>query len=91
MSLVKQGLAGQEVGQLLLLNGSKDTQMPIVDLYAAASSLKGGPIETWVNPQGGHMGNDATWPSQRIRAEIVAPWMIRKLKASNQPFKSAEE
>jgi hypothetical protein len=27
------------------------------------------------------MGNDLVWPSERIRKEIVAPWMVKTLTA----------
>lgn len=84
MSLKAQGLLDKQSAPLLLVNGTRDTQMPIADLFLAASSLKGGPVETWVNPTGGHMGNNSTWPSERIRKEVVAPWMIRQLKAPDK-------
>jgi pimeloyl-ACP methyl ester carboxylesterase len=89
MSLKAQGLLDKPSAPMLLVNGSRDTQMPIADLFLAAASLKGGPVETWVNPAGGHMGNDSTWPSERIRKEIVAPWMIKMLKAPEPATKAA--
>lgn len=81
MSLKAQGILDKPSAPLLLVNGSRDTQMPIADLFLAATSLKGGPVEMWVNPEGGHMGNNREWPSQRIRTDVVAPWLIGKLKA----------
>jgi pimeloyl-ACP methyl ester carboxylesterase len=84
MSLKAQGLLNKPASPILLVNGARDTQVPIQDLYLAFDTmycLK----EAWVNPSGGHMGrDDGYWSSQRIRAKIVAPWMIRHLTEPDQ-------
>ena len=84
MSLKTQGILDRPSSPMLLVNGVKDSQVPIADLYLAASSLPGGIKETWVNPDGGHMGNNGVWPSERIRKEVVAPWMVKMLKAPDR-------
>ena len=81
MSLKTQGILDKPSAPLLLVNGTKDSQVPISDLFLAARSLPGSPKEIWVNPNGRHMGADETWGSERIRAEVVTPWLIRHLKA----------
>jgi hypothetical protein len=30
------------------------------------------------------MGNNGVWPSERIRKEVVAPWMVRMLTAPDR-------
>jgi len=84
MSLKTQGILERPSAPMLLVNGAKDSQVPISDLFLVASTVPGGTKETWVNPDGGHMGNNALWPSERIRKEIVAPWMVKMLKAPDR-------
>jgi esterase FrsA len=81
MSLKNQGVIERESAPILMVNGVKDSQVPIDDLYLAFGSLKGATKEAWVNPNGMHMGRSADWPTQRIQAEVVAPWMMKQLKA----------
>jgi pimeloyl-ACP methyl ester carboxylesterase len=77
MSLKTQGLLDRPSAPMLLVNGNKDTQVPIADLDLMLHS--GSPKEAWVNPEGGHMGRSTEWPDSKIFAKIVAPWMMRKL------------
>jgi hypothetical protein len=67
---------------MLLVNGVKDTQVPIDDLMLVARTVPGGIKETWVNPNGGHMGADKEWGSERIRKEVTTPWLIKMLKGA---------
>jgi hypothetical protein len=85
MSLKNQGILEQEAAPILLINGVGDTQVPIDDLYLAFTSLKGSVKEAWANPKGMHMGRSADWPVQRIRSEIIVPWMVKHLKAESRP------
>ncbi|HET7364207.1 MAG TPA: alpha/beta fold hydrolase [Burkholderiales bacterium] len=62
---------------MLLVNGEKDTQVPIDDLYILLRN--GAPKEAWVNPQGGHIGRGPGWPDTRIFKEVVVPWLALKL------------
>jgi fermentation-respiration switch protein FrsA (DUF1100 family) len=82
MSLKAQGLLDKPSAPMLLVNGTKDTQVPIADLHLVASSVRGAPKEAWINPNGGHMGADREWGSVRIRQEITTPWLVRKLLGS---------
>jgi esterase FrsA len=89
MSLKAQGLLDKPSAPMLLVNGVKDTQVPIADLHLVASSVPGAPKEAWINPNGGHMGADREWGSVRIRQDITTPWLIRKLLGSATAAKPA--
>ncbi len=80
MSLKTLGLLDKPSAPMLLVNGTKDTQVPIADLHLVAQTVPGGTKETWVNPNGGHMGADREWGSERIRKEVTTPWLVKKLK-----------
>ena len=62
---------------VLLVNGEKDSQVPIEDLYLALRS--GSAKEAWVNPQGGHLGRSREWPDGRILTEVIVPWLAKQL------------
>lgn len=79
LSLKTQGFLGQTSAPMLVLNGEKDSQVPISDLYLLMQS--GGTAKwSWVNPDGGHTGRSAEWPNSRIAEDIVAPWIIARLE-----------
>lgn len=78
LSLQQQGLLDKPSSPMLLINGEKDTQVPIADLDILLHH--GSPKEAWVNPQGAHVGRSADWPDARIHAEIVVPWLLRQLQ-----------
>jgi len=80
MSLKARGLIGRPSAPMLLVNGERDTQVPIVDLDILLHN--GSPKEAWVNPAGGHMGRSAEWPDRRIFEAIVVPWVERQLTAA---------
>lgn len=90
MSLKAQGLLGKPAAPILLVNGARDTQVPIKDLYLAFGTMDA-LKEAWVNPEGGHMGRGKGWSSQRIRSEVVAPWMIRHLTEPDQISDAAKD
>ncbi len=77
LSLVARGLIDQPSAPMLLVNGEKDTQQPISDLYLLMR--RGDPKLAWVNPEGGHMGRSEKWPDARVRDEVVQPWLLRQL------------
>lgn len=81
LSLKTEGFLGRPSAPMLILNGEKDTQVPISDLYLLFRS-GGSPKEAWVNPNGGHTGRSADWPNSRIFAEVVLPWIKAHLEAS---------
>jgi esterase FrsA len=77
MSLLTQGWLDKPSAPMLLVNGERDTQQPISDLYLMMKH--GEPKDTWVNPAGGHMGRSDAWPQRRILDEVVLPWIERAL------------
>ena len=79
MSLKNGDWLSKPSAALLLVNGEKDSQVPIDDLYLLLRN--GGPKEAWVNPQGGHIGRGPGWPDTRIFKEVVVPWLAMKLNA----------
>ena len=78
MSLKAAGLLGKPTPPMLLVNGERDSQVPIDDLYLLLRS--GSPKDAWVNPEGGHIGRNKEWSDLRIMREVVAPWFARQLK-----------
>lgn len=77
-SLLALGLLDQPSAPMLLVNGARDSQIPIADLYLLLEH--GDAKEAWVNPQGGHMGRSPQWPGPAIAEKVLMPWMLRKLK-----------
>ena len=78
MSLKDDGSLSKPSAPLLLVNGSRDTQVPIEDLYLQLNS--GSPKQAWVNPEGGHIGRDRNWSDGRIFLEVVVPWLQGMLR-----------
>jgi esterase FrsA len=80
MSLKTQGLLGKPTAPILVVGGTKDTQVPIDDLELLINSGSE-PREAWINPAGGHMGrNGTTWPDPVIFRQIILPWEVRHLR-----------
>lgn len=76
-SLLELGLLDRPSAPMLLVNGARDSQIPIADLYLL---LEHGDIkEAWVNPEGGHMGRSPEWPSSAIAEKVLFPWIVRQL------------
>lgn len=65
------------MASLEVINGEQDTQQPIADLYLMMK--RGDPKLSWVNPEGGHMGDSAEYPSSWIRQNIIQPWLFQRL------------
>ena len=80
LSLKTLGVLDKPSTRLLLVNGAKDTQVPIADLHLVAQTLPGAPKEAWINPEGRHMGSDSKMGSEDIRREVVTPWLVKMLK-----------
>jgi hypothetical protein len=79
MSLQAQGLLGKPTAPILVVGGSRDTQVPIDDLELLINSGSE-PREAWINPAGGHMGRNATaWPDPVIFRQVILPWELRHL------------
>lgn len=80
MSLVERGLIDKPSAPMLLVNGERDTQVPIADLYLLMKH--GTPKEAWVNPVGGHMGRSPEFTSPMIARQVVMPWIVRALNGA---------
>jgi pimeloyl-ACP methyl ester carboxylesterase len=79
MSLQAQDLLGKPTAPILVVGGTRDTQVPIDDLELLLNSGSG-PREAWINPVGGHMGRTArTWPDPVIFRQVILPWEVRRL------------
>lgn len=78
-SLLEQGLLDRPSAPMLLVNGARDTQVPIADLYLLLK--RGDTKEAWVNPEGGHMGRSPQWPGSAIAEKVLLPWIVRRLTA----------
>ncbi len=77
-SLLDSGILDQPCAPLLLVNGARDTQIPIADVYLLLEH--GDAKEAWVNPQGGHMGRSPQWPAPAISERVLMPWIARRLE-----------
>jgi len=78
MSLKTSGWLDRPSAPMLLINGMRDTQVPIEDLFLLMRS--GSPKEVWINPQGGHMGRNQQVSDQRIFETVTLPWVVRTLQ-----------
>jgi len=78
MSLLTQGYLDKPSAPMLLINGLKDTQQPIDDLFLLMS--RGDPKDVWMNPAGGHMGRSPKWSAPEITQKVVFPWVQKKLQ-----------
>ena len=79
MSLQAQGLLGKPTAPILVVGGTRDTQVPIDDLELLINSGSQ-PREAWINPAGGHMGRNASaWPDPVIFRQVILPWEVRQL------------
>ena len=77
-SLLESGLLDQPSAPMLLVNGARDSQVPIADLYLLLEH--GDAKDAWVNPQGGHMGRSPQWPGGAIAEKVLLPWIGRRVK-----------
>ena len=75
MSLQDEGLIDKPAAPMLLVNGEKDSQVPIwdLDLMLHNGSVK----EAWVNPNGGHDGVSPDWPAINVFDLVVLPWVLK--------------
>ena len=77
MSIKDEHWLDKPSAPMLLVNGAKDSQVPIEDLFLLLKT--GSPKEVWFNPEGGHMGRSKTLKDEAILQTIVVPWVVRKL------------
>jgi esterase FrsA len=78
LSLVARGMLDKPSAPMLLVNGERDSQQPIADLYLLMKH--GDPKDVWVNPEGGHLGRSERWPQGRILGEVIRPWVLQHLR-----------
>jgi dienelactone hydrolase len=78
MSLKTAGWLDKPSAPMLVINGMRDTQVPIEDLFLLMRS--GSPKEVWINPQGGHMGRNVAISDQKIFETVTLPWVVRMVK-----------
>jgi pimeloyl-ACP methyl ester carboxylesterase len=76
LSLKTQGWLQRESAPLLAVNGKKDDQQPIEDVYILLEY--GNPKEARVYPEGGHMGRSADANDAQI-AELIVGWLKSRL------------
>jgi len=77
-SLLEQGLLDRPSAPMLLVNGARDSQIPIADLQLL---LEHGDVkDAWINPEGGHMGRSPAWPGPAIARKVLMPWMAARLR-----------
>jgi pimeloyl-ACP methyl ester carboxylesterase len=79
MSLKDAGWLDKPSAPMLVINGMRDTQVPIEDVFLLMRS--GSPKEVWINPQGGHMGRDKEISDKKIFETVTLPWVVRMLRA----------
>ncbi len=76
-SLQSRNLLSQPSTKTLIVNGEKDSQVPIDDLHILARS--GTPKYTWVNPVGGHIGRSSDISEVEILKTVITPWLRDQL------------
>ena len=77
-SLLDAGVLDQPSAPMLCVNGARDSQVPITDVFLLLQH--GDPKEAWVNPVGGHMGRSPEWPSPLIAERVLLPWISRRFE-----------
>lgn len=76
LSLKQQGWLERESAPLLAVNGKKDDQQPIEDVYILLEH--GNPKEARVFPEGGHMGRSPGVSDAQI-ADLIVAWLKSRL------------
>ena len=77
MSLLHGDQIDQPCAPMLVMNGARDSQVPIADQLLLLQ--RGDAKEAWINPKGVHMGFGAGWGPERTIREIIAPWLLKRL------------
>ena len=77
MSLLIDDQIDRPTAPMLVMNGAKDSQVPIADQLLLL--MRGDAKEGWINPKGVHMGFGAGWGPERTIRDIIAPWLLKRL------------
>jgi pimeloyl-ACP methyl ester carboxylesterase len=76
LSLLTQGLLDRPSAPILGINGKKDDQAPVADVYLLMEH--GGPKAARIYAEGGHMGRTPGMDSAEI-TDLIAGWLGRRL------------
>lgn len=82
MSLLIDDQIDKPCAPMLVMNGAKDSQVPIVDQLLLLT--RGDAKEGWINPKGVHMGFGAGYGPERTIKEIILPWLLKKLAQQDE-------
>src|SRR5258708_5619613 len=74
MSLKTAGWLDKPSAPMLIINGMRDTQVPVEDFFLLMRS--GSPKEVWINPQGGPMGRNVAISDQKIFGTATFPLVV---------------
>lgn len=77
-SLLDSGLLDRPSAPMLVVNGARDTQIPVADAYVLLEH--GDAKDAWINPQGGHMGRSPQWSGGAIAERVLMPWILRQVQ-----------
>ena len=77
MSLLNDNRIDLPCAPMLVMNGAKDSQVPIADQLLLLQ--RGDAKEAWINPKGVHMGFGAGWGPDRAIRDIIIPWLLKRL------------
>lgn len=80
MSLLKDDVIDRPCAPMLVMNGAKDSQVPIADQLLLLT--RGDAKDAWINPNGVHMGFGAGWGPERTIREIIVPWLLKRIDLS---------
>ena len=80
MSLLKDDMIDRPCAPMLVMNGAKDSQVPIADQLLLLT--RGDAKDAWINPNGVHMGFGAGWGPERTIREIIVPWLLKRIDLS---------
>jgi len=81
-SLQARGVLTQPSTTVLAVNGEKDSQVPIDDLYMLLRT--GTPKFAWINPAGGHVGRSPDMSEDKIHNTVIVPWLAQILVPTPQ-------
>jgi pimeloyl-ACP methyl ester carboxylesterase len=77
-SLLESGLLDRPAAPMLLVNGARDSQVPIADLFLLLEH--GDAKDAWVNPTGGTWGARRSGQAAPLRKRVLMPWIVRRMK-----------
>lgn len=78
LSLKDNGWIDRPSCPMLVVNGAMDTQVPFDDVVLLLTH--GDPKDAWVNPKGRHMGRNDQVTDPWIFANVLLPWVVRRLR-----------